>query len=187
MFALDGESFEKFEAVGGYLGLKREKGYSSVYAEFSEGVRDASVIMKSISAEKLSGNYLLIPMKIESEIEQTYGFTLVLTQRDPSGESVTYTAKGNIQSGKKQTAVFDISRFTEIKLDRDVTVTLIPSGEQDCKFTVLLDAFYSGNEPPDVFWTVVIIIACCLVGIALVVLFVIWFRKNYKPKSDKKK
>ena len=187
MFTLDGESLEKFEAVGGYLGLRREDGYSSIYAEFSDSTDNAAIIVRDIPSDQLSGDYFIVPMKIESEADQNYGFSLVLSQRDQSGKSVIYTSRGIVQSGKKNTAVFDISGFTDKMLECDVTVALIPIGEQSCRFTVLLDAFCSGNRPPDPFWTIFIIVACCLVLTALIVLFVIWFKKNYKPKTEEKK
>ena len=180
MFSIDGDSFKLFALTGdGYLGVSRAEGESYVYAAFEGGA--AGVTFGPITADRLSGNYLIIPMRFDSAEESEFEFTLTLTQNDHAGEIRICAATGKLPVGENHTVVFDISSLTSGKLECDAVISLSVSG--DAPFTVTLGEFLAGNVPPSV-WLIILIVALCAVGAAgIAVLLVLWFRKAYGAKK----
>ncbi len=191
---------DNFSTVGSVrLMLDKVGGISKLTASFDpeSGEKPSGIAVFGIDPSLIGGEYIMLPLTVRPDgdaVVESYELTLTLLQNDPAGESRNYSSSVKVTPGAAVTAVFDISAFSEAKLDDDVTLLLTVSGSDGLPFTLKLDEVLSAKQPKTVIWIIVLVSLCVLVLAGAVTVFIIWFRKNYdidfsalrREKKDKK-
>ena len=193
LFSFDGGTLCGFDTLGGgYTGLKRENGSSRLFAEFdpSGGEKHFSIASFGVPSELVGGDYIVIPLKIMPNGDAavgSYKLTLTLIQNEREGEVRNYSSSVSVTPSSDCTAVFDISDFTADKLGSDIAFMLTVETADTIPFTLSVSEVLSAKEPASNIWIAVLIIVGILVLGALIVVFVLWFRKNYTIDLGTKK
>ena len=183
--SFEGGTLAGFDTLGvGRVGLVREDGVSRLFAHFDPKTQSGGFAVKiaDVPAELISGNYLVVPIKISADGDvatDDYRVTLTLIQKENGGEVRNYSASLSLASDAERTAIFDISKFTESKLSSAVTVMLTVESAEDVPFTLLIGEVLSASEHANNWWIIVLIILGALLIIGGITVFVLWFRKNY--------
>ncbi len=200
IFSFDDGTLMGFDTIGGgYAGLIRDKGVSRLIAHLDTATADEplGIAACKVAPDLIGGDYLMIPVKITPDGDVAVGnyeLRLALLQNDADGEIRIYTSSVSVSPNTEATAIFDISEFTKDKLGENITVLLSVDTATDHAFTLSVDEILSATETSNVWLIVILVIVGILVLGALVVVFVLWFRKNYtvdfgskkKAKNDQK-
>ena len=199
VLSFGGGTLAGFDTVAdGHAGLVRIDGASQLIAHFDPRERsgDFSIAVNGISPDLISGSYLVVPLRITTGDDiavEDYRISLTLLQNEPNGEIRIYSSTLTLEPDADKTAIFNISEFSGNKLSGDVTMLISVTGSDKVAFDLTVGDILSANEPANNWWVILLIVLGILLVGAGIVVFVLWFRKNYtldfgssksKPKNN---
>ena len=190
----DASKIFDFTSAGDTLGFFAFGGKS--YASLSSGllvsVQRTSAAQKvlvfngSADPSLVSGNSVIFIMNLSSPAK----LILTLEQRRDDGSLALYESQVDALSGE-QAYAFDISEYKKEGLGKSplkLRLSVEPTGEDD-KAELRITAIYAAKEYRNTVLIVILSVLGAAALIAVVTVFVVWFRKNYKVEigSGKKR
>lgn len=184
-----------FTSAGDTLGFFAAGGQS--YASLSSGLlvsvnssspaQSVLLFNSSVDPSLVAGDSIIFIMKLSSPAK----LTLHLEQKRDNGSLAIYESPVSAIAGE-QAYAFDISEYRKAGLGKEPLVlrlTIEPTGDSSTAAELKISEIYSAKEYRNTVLIVVLAVLGTAALIAVVTVFVIWFRKNYKVEigSGKKK
>lgn len=175
-----------FTSAGDTLGFFAAGGQS--YASLSSGLfvsvsssspaQSVLLFNGSVNPSLVAGDSVIFIMKLSSPAK----LTLHLEQRRANGGIAIYESPVSAIAGE-QAYAFDISEYRKAGLGKEplaLRLTIEPTGDSSSAAELNISEIYSAKEYRNTVLIVILAVLGAAALIAVVTIFVIWFRKNYK-------
>ena len=123
-----------------------------------------------------------------SDISESCFLKLVMVQDNGKKENVIYEgAEVAVAKGELALIDFDVSDFKDDMGKGDIEMRIYARGANGLPCEITVSAILAGKEKTNTALIVVLIVLASTAAVAIIVLGVIWFRKNYEIQFDRLK